>query len=116
MCPQIQERDVNDQARLSKLPRFPAYPEDIRRLVRRFRLTIPLGRPVVVEYLDATMTSERTAVGLPHAVRDDVLHLRTGERYRNTTIIPKACIISIRGLKENEGAEDERSTSGYATD
>jgi hypothetical protein len=88
--------DAQDQARLNRLPPRPAALDQRRRLIQRFRLTIPLQRPVVVTYLNAVFTEVRVATGIPEAVFEDVLHVRVEPR--RVVTIPHACIVDIKAL------------------
>jgi hypothetical protein len=88
--------DTPEQARLDMLPPPAAAPNVQRRLVERFRLTIPHRRPVVVTYLNAVFTEVWRATGLPEEVRMNVIQMRLNPQRR--TIIPIACIIDIQPL------------------
>ena len=92
--------DAQDRARRAKLPPMPAPLDVRRRLIERFRLTIPLRRPLIVSYLNAMNTELRTATGLPVAVLDDVIHIRTDPR--SIVIVPHASLVSMKRLYPQE--------------
>lgn len=65
-----------------------------RRLVQRFRLTIPLRKLLIVEYRHVIRRDEvYTVIGFPAGVRDSVLYV---EKAGELVIVPVACLLSIK--------------------
>lgn len=78
----------------------PAY--QLEHLFRRFELTIPLRRPLVVRYLDMVTSHEVEVSGLPAHNRAHVLYVLTSPG--RMVAIPKSAVRAIRALypRENE--------------
>ncbi len=66
------------------------------RLVGRFEATIPLSKPLIVEYLSIMGLHILTVTGLPHAVRGAVIYVMVKPGV--IVGVPHADIIDIRPL------------------
>jgi hypothetical protein len=84
-------------------------PSRIDRLCRRFELTIPLQRPVVVTYSHWVRFWEtHQAVGLPHQISKSrqVLFVLSFNGVLHS--VPKGCIIDIHALYPRKEETSER--------
>lgn len=72
----------------------PAY--ELEHLFRRFELTIPLKRPLVVRYLDLVTSHEVEISGLPAHNRAHVLYVLTSPG--RMVAIPKSSVRNIKPL------------------
>lgn len=72
----------------------PAY--KLEHLFRRFELTIPLKRPLVVRYLDMVTSHEVEISGLPAHNRAHVLYVMTSPG--RMVAIPKSSVRNIKPL------------------
>ena len=69
------------------------------RLWRRFELTIPLGKPVVVHYRDLVLRDDQRVIGVPAHNKRHVIYVMVQPGQMRA--IPKACVIDIKPLYPN---------------
>ena len=67
---------------------------DQRRFVRRFELTIPLKKPLIVTYRHVLTGDEFVVMGLPAGVRQKVIYVR--ENPGKLVVVPISCILDIK--------------------
>ena len=79
---------------MAKPDRVPLVGDALGYMVRRFELTIPLRKPVIVDFRGITCREDHSVTGLPYAVRGGVIYVMVQPAWLQP--IAQAHILDIR--------------------